>query len=178
MTEDLAARDPAGLVTDCLIPESADGLCPIQQRALADSSKTDGTSGHRSRDGSGKAGKANLSQCNSLVCLYPSEGLSVSWCSRCSTPCIFLIRGDRAWGGRPSKLNGGPRSLGRLTVLTPGITERHKELRQERNMHRCAENCDGRVTLWNPGQIIASSLFAPGVAAAAALKKWTGWGVG
>ena len=93
-------------------------------------------------------------------------------------PAIFLIRGDRAWGGRPSKLNGGPRSLGRLTVLTPGVTVRHKELRQERNMHRCAENCDGRVTLWNPGQIIASSLFAPGVAAVAALKKWTGWGVG
>ncbi|KAM9591460.1 uncharacterized protein ACIBXB_006253 [Morphnus guianensis] len=37
-------------------------------------------------------------------------------------PGVFLICGDRAWAGIPSKLNGGPCSLGRLTLLTPNVS--------------------------------------------------------
>lgn len=35
----------------------------------------------------------------------------------------FLICGDRAWGGIPSRLIGGPRTIGRLGLFTPNKTQ-------------------------------------------------------
>ncbi|XP_074713454.1 syncytin-2-like [Strix uralensis] len=111
---------------------------------------------------------------------------STAWCNYTSTnisrsfavplalpPGVFLICGDCAWGGVPSKLNGGPCSLGRLTLLTPNVsmilnmTRKHK--RVPRTVHRFESSCRDNVEFWNPGQIITASILAPGVGVANAL---------
>ena len=88
-------------------------------------------------------------------------------------PGVFLICGDRAWGGVPSKLNGGPCSLKHLTLLTPNIsmiltmTRKHK--RVQRTVHQFSSSCCDNIEFWNPGEIIPASVLAPGVGVANAL---------
>lgn len=56
-------------------------------------------------------------------CNYTSHTLSSSSLHPKVLPRgVFLICGDRAWAGIPSRLQGGPCSLGQLTTLTPNIT--------------------------------------------------------
>lgn len=38
---------------------------------------------------------------------------------------VFLIYGDRVWVGIPSRLQGGPPTLGKFTILTPNTTLIH-----------------------------------------------------
>ncbi|XP_049650032.1 uncharacterized protein LOC126035463 [Accipiter gentilis] len=89
-------------------------------------------------------------------------------------PGVFLICGDHAWGGIPSKLNGGPCSLGRLTLLTPNMltilnmTRKHR--RVQRSVHQFSSSCQDDIEFWNRGQILTASILAPGVGVANALR--------
>ncbi|XP_049650081.1 syncytin-1-like [Accipiter gentilis] len=89
-------------------------------------------------------------------------------------PGVFLICGDRAWGGIPSKLNGGPCSLGCLTLLTPNMltilnmTRKHR--RVQRFAHQFSSSCQDDIEFWNRGQILTASILAPGVGIANALR--------
>nr|AVI57382.1 envelope protein [Avian leukosis virus] len=93
-------------------------------------------------------------------------------------PGIFLICGDRAWQGIPSNALGGPCYLGQLTMLSPNfttwmtygpnITGHH---RSRRSLSRLSPNCSDELHLWSATARIFASFFAPGVAAAQALKE-------
>ena len=97
-------------------------------------------------------------------------------------PNIFLICGDRAWQGIPSRPVGGPCYLGRLTMLAPNHTEIIKTLkvlsdttrtpsRIKRGIKHLGETCSDGVQLWSATARIFASILAPGVAAAQALKE-------
>ena len=60
---------------------------------------------------------------NTAWCNYTSPNISKSSNAPLALPSgIFFICGDRAWGGIPSHIKGGPCSLGRLTLLTPNTS--------------------------------------------------------
>lgn len=87
---------------------------------------------------------------------------------------IFLICGDRAFSGIPTRLVGGPCTLGHLSWLTPNVSLilSHTYLHHSRQKRATLDpNCNSRVDLWNQGEIIAAGLFMPGVAGAQALKQ-------
>ncbi|KAM9585559.1 uncharacterized protein ACIBXB_008100 [Morphnus guianensis] len=92
-------------------------------------------------------------------------------------PGVFLICGDRAWPGIPSRLQGGPCSLGRLTVLLPNNTQiwqhRRKHEKQKREIHHHAfePECNDRVEFWSSSEIAAASILAPAVGVASALTN-------
>ncbi|XP_032298881.1 syncytin-A-like [Coturnix japonica] len=92
-------------------------------------------------------------------------------------PGIFLICGDRAWQGIPSNAVGGPCYLGRLTILSPRaldwvrLTRNMTKSRKRRSIHTLASDCGDKVQLWGPTARIFASIFAPGAAAAQALKE-------
>ncbi|XP_074667529.1 uncharacterized protein LOC141917842 [Strix aluco] len=74
-------------------------------------------------------------------CNYTALNASRSSVARLALPPgVFLICGDSAWGGIPSKLNGGLCNLGCLTLLPPNIsmiltmTRKHK--RVQRTVHQ------------------------------------------
>lgn len=93
-------------------------------------------------------------------------------------PGIFLICGDRAWQGIPRNALGGPCYLGQLTMLSPNfttwmtygpnITGHH---RSRRSVSQLPSDCSDEVQLWSATARIFASFFAPGVAAAQALKE-------
>nr|AYC62482.1 envelope glycoprotein [Avian leukosis virus] len=94
-------------------------------------------------------------------------------------PAIFLICGDRAWQGIPSRPVGGPCYLGKLTMLAPNHTDILKVLanssrtgiRRKRNTSHLDDTCSDEVQLWGPTARIFASILAPGVAAAQALRE-------
>nr|QZL13667.1 envelope protein [Avian leukosis virus] len=94
-------------------------------------------------------------------------------------PAIFLICGDRAWQGIPSRPVGGPCYLGKLTMLAPNHTEILKVLanssrtgiRRKRSISHLDDTCSDEVQLWGPTARIFASILAPGVAAAQALRE-------
>nr|ADO33893.1 envelope protein [Avian leukosis virus] len=94
-------------------------------------------------------------------------------------PGIFLICGDRAWQGIPSRPVGGPCYLGKLTMLAPNHTDILKVLanssrtgiRRKRSTSHLDDTCSDEVQLWGPTARIFASILAPGVAAAQALKE-------
>ena len=60
---------------------------------------------------------------NTAWCNYTSPNISKSSNAPLALPSgIFFICGDRAWGGIPSHIKGGPCSLGRFTLLTPNTS--------------------------------------------------------
>nr|AEQ32067.1 envelope protein [Avian leukosis virus] len=93
-------------------------------------------------------------------------------------PGIFLICGDRAWQGIPRNALGGPCYLGQLTMLSPNfttwmtygpnITGHH---RSRRSVSHLSSDCSDEVQLWSATARIFASFFAPGVAAAQALRE-------
>nr|AFY23252.1 envelope protein [Avian leukosis virus] len=93
-------------------------------------------------------------------------------------PGIFLICGDRAWQGIPRNAVGGPCYLGQLTMLSPNFTTwitygpnitGHR--RSRRSVHHLSDDCSDEVQLWSATARIFASIFAPGVAAAQALRE-------
>ncbi|XP_040511186.1 uncharacterized protein LOC121108210 [Gallus gallus] len=93
-------------------------------------------------------------------------------------PGIFLICGDRAWQGIPRNALGGPCYLGQLTMLSPNFTTwmtygpnitGHR--RSRRSVSRLSPDCSDEIQLWSATARIFASFFAPGVAAAQALKE-------
>ncbi|XP_015710563.1 LOW QUALITY PROTEIN: uncharacterized protein LOC107309905 [Coturnix japonica] len=89
-------------------------------------------------------------------------------------PGVFLICGDRAWQGIPRNPIGGPCYLGKLTILSPSISEIYKAFnhsRAKRDIHVLESDCGDNVRLWGPTARIFTSFFTPGVAAAHALKE-------
>nr|WSP03482.1 env protein [Avian leukosis virus] len=94
-------------------------------------------------------------------------------------PAIFLICGDRAWQGIPSRPVGGPCYLGKLTMLAPNHTDILKVLanssrtgiRRKRSISHLDDTCSDEVQLWGPTARIFASILAPGVAAAQALRE-------
>ena len=74
----------------------------------------------------------------------------------------------------PSSLliTGGPRSLGRLSVLTPNtslILQHRLSHRAKCSIHAYAPDCEDHVEFWSFRQRLAASLFIPGAAAGKAL---------
>ncbi|XP_053832825.1 uncharacterized protein LOC128806950 [Vidua macroura] len=90
---------------------------------------------------------------------------------------VFLICGDRVWAGIPSKIKGGPCSLGRLTTLTPNKTQiidwkrGSQSARQKRSYGEFDPNCDSEIYDWGKGKRVAASIFLPWYAAAKALGE-------
>ncbi|XP_037982585.1 uncharacterized protein LOC119696815 [Motacilla alba alba] len=92
----------------------------------------------------------------------------------------FLICGDRAWAGIPSRLTGGPCTFGQLTLFSPNHTQiinwRKKNVTQDsarvkRNTHQIDPECDAEIVHWSRSKNIAVSVFLPWVAAAKALGE-------
>nr|WSP03503.1 env protein [Avian leukosis virus] len=96
-------------------------------------------------------------------------------------PAIFLICGDRAWQGIPSRPVGGPCYLGKLTMLAPNHTDILKVLanssrtgirrKRSTSTSHLDDTCSDEVQLWGPTARIFASILAPGVAAAQALRE-------
>ncbi|XP_031464539.1 uncharacterized protein LOC116238794 [Phasianus colchicus] len=117
---------------------------------------------------------------HSAWCNYTSPNFSRSSSHPLSLPAgVFLICGDRAWPAIPSRIRGGPCSLGRLTLLKPNIsmiTPPQKRYKQAR--HAFQSECTNNVEVRNPGEITAASFLAPGVASVkvlSTLKKIGCW---
>ncbi|KAL9869560.1 syncytin-A-like [Geothlypis trichas] len=111
-------------------------------------------------------------------CNYTARAISVSSLHPKVLPKgMFLICGDRVWAGIPSRLQGGPCTLGRLSTLTPNITLLHmwkkesESKRLKRSYTEFEENCDPKLYDWNKPKKVAVSLFLPWVAAAKALGE-------
>lgn len=111
-------------------------------------------------------------------CQYTAKQFSQSSDHPFSLPSgLFVICGDRAWPGIPSKLSGGPCSLGRLSLLTPNtsmilnMSRYYSNRRMRRSVHSFNSKCQDNVKFWLPGEIIAASFLTPGVASAGALAQ-------
>nr|QPD79269.1 env protein [Avian leukosis virus] len=107
-----------------------------------------------------------------------SEVLWNNGTAKALPPGIFLICGDRAWQGIPRNALGGPCYLGQLTMLSPNFTTwmtygpnitGHR--RSRRSVSHLSPDCSDEVQLWSATARIFASFFAPGVAAAQALRE-------
>ncbi|TRZ11922.1 hypothetical protein HGM15179_015193 [Zosterops borbonicus] len=84
----------------------------------------------------------------------------------------WLICGDRAWQGIPSKIKGGPCSIGQLTVIAPSVKKAiKKNYRGKRFTHHYEENCNDNFKPRSPAKQVTSDLFLPQLASAVALKQ-------
>ncbi|XP_064271853.1 uncharacterized protein LOC135297830 [Passer domesticus] len=90
---------------------------------------------------------------------------------------VFLICGDRAYPGIPSRLLGGPCTLGRLSLASPNMTQipiRHVKKSTKivkRGAEQLDEHCDSEIYHWAKSKRIAVSVFLPWVAAAKSLSE-------
>ncbi|XP_068255379.1 uncharacterized protein [Nyctibius grandis] len=87
---------------------------------------------------------------------------------------LFLICGDRAWPGLPSKKLGGPCTIGKLSLLMPTrkVILNHTNLHKiKRSVTTLGKECKDEVELWSRTKVVLSSIFAPGVAAAQGLTQ-------
>lgn len=96
-------------------------------------------------------------------CNYTSNNISRSSNTPIRLPeGVFLICGDRAWPGIPSKLYGSPCTLGRLTLLAPNssmILQIHKNYtRHKRSIYTFQSDCNDQTEFWNPTQTFLRSL--------------------
>ncbi|XP_066402870.1 uncharacterized protein [Molothrus aeneus] len=97
---------------------------------------------------------------------------------------IFFICGDRAWAGIPSHHIGGPCAFGRLSLLTPNITQiydwRNKShslnstsdsARVKRDLKDLDPDCDSVIEHWAKPKIVALTIFLPWVSIAKSLGE-------
>ncbi|XP_072199793.1 uncharacterized protein [Excalfactoria chinensis] len=121
---------------------------------------------------------------NTGCCVFPIPKSSLSFMgelwnndtAKALPPGIFLICGDRAWQGIPKNPVGGPclSYLGKLTILSPSVFEIYKAFnhsRAKRDIDALEPDCGDDVRLWGPTARVFASFFAPGVAAAHALRE-------
>ncbi|XP_058716083.1 uncharacterized protein LOC131590192 [Poecile atricapillus] len=90
---------------------------------------------------------------------------------------VFLICGDRVWAGIPSRLRGGPCTLGQLTILTPNSTlindwlKKNELAHQKKDLTQLDEKCDNQIKDRSYTKKIVMSAFLPWAAAAKALGE-------
>ncbi|XP_036262134.1 uncharacterized protein LOC118701561 isoform X1 [Molothrus ater] len=93
---------------------------------------------------------------------------------------IFLICGDRVWAGIPSRLIGGPCTLGQLTLFTPNITQINNwkaknvtlnSARSKRDLKDLDPECDSKIIHWSKPKGVAITVFLPWVSTAKALGE-------
>ncbi|RMC03717.1 hypothetical protein DUI87_19709 [Hirundo rustica rustica] len=87
---------------------------------------------------------------------------------------IWIICGDRAWQGIPSKIDGGPCAMGQLTIIAPSVKKVvKKKSRRIRSSwgHQYESNCDSDFHPWNSGESIVASIFLPQLSSSIALKQ-------
>lgn len=79
----------------------------------------------------------------------------------------WLICGDRAWQGIPSRLEGGPCSIGMLTVIAPTAkTVMKKKHRETSSAHHYDENCRSDFMPWKAAKRVSAGLFLSQLAVA------------
>ncbi|XP_036250215.1 uncharacterized protein LOC118693622 [Molothrus ater] len=102
-----------------------------------------------------------------------SEPLSLPW-------GIFFICGDRAWAGIPSRLVGGPCTLGQLSLFTPNLTKINdwkvkrappESVWSKRDLKDLDPECDSETIHWSKPKIVAVTLFLPWVSVAKSLGE-------
>nr|XP_054485903.1 uncharacterized protein LOC129118529 [Agelaius phoeniceus]XP_054485904.1 uncharacterized protein LOC129118529 [Agelaius phoeniceus]XP_054485905.1 uncharacterized protein LOC129118529 [Agelaius phoeniceus] len=93
---------------------------------------------------------------------------------------FFLICGDRAWAGIPSRLIGGPCTIGKLSLFTPNKTQimdwrtktnTRNSARKKRDLRNLDPNCDSEIVHWSKPKGVAITVFLPWVSAAKALGE-------
>ncbi|XP_036262028.1 uncharacterized protein LOC118701493 [Molothrus ater] len=93
---------------------------------------------------------------------------------------FFLICGDRAWAGIPSRLIGGPCTIGKLSLFTPNKTQimdwrtktsARNSARKKRDLRNLDPNCDSEIVHWSKPKGVAITVFLPWVSAAKALGE-------
>lgn len=91
---------------------------------------------------------------------------------------VFLICGDRVWAGIPAHLQGGPCTLGKLTILTPNTTmvqdwrnKKNNQTRKRRQLENLKDDCDSQITDWSRQKQVLMSIFLPWVATAKVLGE-------
>ncbi|XP_058698353.1 uncharacterized protein LOC131580759 [Poecile atricapillus] len=90
---------------------------------------------------------------------------------------LFLICGDRAWAGIPSRLLGGPCTLGRLSLFSPNTTQienwsqKNNSVIKKRSLDDLDPDCDSEIFHWSKLKRVAVSVFLPWLAAAQALGE-------
>ncbi|TRZ17238.1 hypothetical protein HGM15179_009881 [Zosterops borbonicus] len=92
----------------------------------------------------------------------------------------FLICGDRAFNGIPSRLLGGPCTLGRLSLLTPNKTtimdwivknsSTHATV-QKRDLASLSPDCESDIIHWSKAKATAVTIFLPWVSVAKSLGE-------
>ncbi|TRZ16872.1 hypothetical protein HGM15179_010236 [Zosterops borbonicus] len=92
----------------------------------------------------------------------------------------FLICGDKAFNGIPSRLLGGPCTLGRLSLLTPNKTtimdwivknsSKHATV-QKRDLASLSPDCESDIIHWSKAKATAVTIFLPWVSVAKSLSK-------
>ncbi|RMC19227.1 hypothetical protein DUI87_03833 [Hirundo rustica rustica] len=84
---------------------------------------------------------------------------------------VFLICGDRAWAGIPPRHIGGPRTLGKLRLLSPNKTTLANWQRkihsnsalQKRDLRTIDPDCDSEIVHWSKPKGVAVTIFLPWV---------------
>lgn len=93
---------------------------------------------------------------------------------------IFFICGDRAWAGIPARLAGGICTFGRLSLLTPNITQirdwkmkraQPNSARSKRDLKDLDPDCDSQIEHWSKPKTVALTLFLPWVSVAKSLGE-------
>ncbi|XP_036259628.1 uncharacterized protein LOC118699638 [Molothrus ater] len=93
---------------------------------------------------------------------------------------IFFICGDRAWAAIPSRLVGGPCTIGRLTLLTPNNMQiqdwkikraQSNSARIKRDLKDLDPDCDSKIIHWSKPKSVAVTLFLPWVSIAKSLGE-------
>ncbi|XP_039567931.1 uncharacterized protein LOC120503489 [Passer montanus] len=93
---------------------------------------------------------------------------------------VFLICGDRAWAGIPSRLIGGPCTFGRLTLFAPNNSQikdwkekivAHNSARITRDLKDLDEQCDSKIVHWSKPEGVAWTVFLPWVSIAKSLGE-------
>lgn len=112
-------------------------------------------------------------------CNYTADTVSMSTREPRTLPKgVFLLCGDRAWAGIPSHLQGGPCTLGKLTILAPNMTllqnwqnQSENLARKKRQLATFDADCDSQISDWSRQKQVLMSIFLPWIAAAKALGE-------
>ncbi|XP_036259323.1 uncharacterized protein LOC118699418 [Molothrus ater] len=93
---------------------------------------------------------------------------------------IFFICGDRVWAGIPSRLVGGPCTIGWLSLFTPNLMKINDWkvkrttpdlVRSKRDIKELDLECDSEIIHWSKPKIVAVTLFLPWVSVAKSLGE-------
>ncbi|XP_064265992.1 uncharacterized protein LOC135294539 [Passer domesticus] len=121
---------------------------------------------------------ANVSLCPSLSQITTS--ITQDFKPRSLPNGYFFICGDRAWQGIPSRLLGGPCTIGRLSLFTPSTSQivnwqkievAPNSNRTRRDLTNLDSLCDEEIFHWSKPEEVAWITFLPWVAVAQSLGE-------